>query len=164
MTNYSGKLLYRTDEPTLIDVLGHVRMSGFEVYACNIWNCNETCSAGHWDPAMIDYGVSRGCMHVVDSGDIIVRSDGAASILTAVHPMFSWETRNADTECIEGVTLSYESFFKFAWSFDFTNMIPVVRLTNNKNRATCFHCQCPTEDRRDFADMSVRAFCPRCKV
>ena len=34
----------------------------------------------------------------------------------------------------------------------------------NKGSIKCWKCKCPTELRRDFADMTVREFCPRCKV
>jgi hypothetical protein len=36
--------------------------------------------------------------------------------------------------------------------------------TSNKGRAKCWKCNCPTEKKRDFGDMSIREFCPRCKV
>lgn len=36
-------------------------------------------------------------------------------------------------------------------------------ITSNKGRKECFFCQCPTEMKRDFKDMSIREFCPRCK-
>lgn len=36
--------------------------------------------------------------------------------------------------------------------------------TPNTGRKTCWICNCETELRRDFKDMSVREFCPRCKI
>lgn len=36
--------------------------------------------------------------------------------------------------------------------------------TSNIGRTTCWYCGCSTEMRRDFSDMSIREFCPRCKV
>lgn len=35
---------------------------------------------------------------------------------------------------------------------------------SNRGRTTCVECACPTEKRRDFSDMSIREFCPRCKI
>jgi len=35
---------------------------------------------------------------------------------------------------------------------------------SNKSLLKCWKCSCPTEMRRDFADMTVREFCPRCKI
>lgn len=41
-----------------------------------------------------------------------------------------------------------------------TDLIP---FTDNKGKAKCGQCGCKTEMRRDFSDMSIREFCPRCK-
>lgn len=35
---------------------------------------------------------------------------------------------------------------------------------SNKGRKECWQCGCNTEQRRDFSDMSIREFCPRCKI
>jgi len=34
---------------------------------------------------------------------------------------------------------------------------------SNKGRKKCVSCNCKTEMRRDFSDMTVREFCPRCR-
>jgi hypothetical protein len=39
-----------------------------------------------------------------------------------------------------------------------------VESFTNKGRKTCAGCGCKTEMKRDFGDMSIREFCPRCKV
>ena len=40
----------------------------------------------------------------------------------------------------------------------------VEEITSNKGQKNCFKCRCKTVMRRDFSNMSVREFCPRCKV
>lgn len=35
---------------------------------------------------------------------------------------------------------------------------------SNKGKDICLRCSCRTEKRRDFSDMSIREFCPRCKI
>lgn len=35
---------------------------------------------------------------------------------------------------------------------------------SNKGRPNCWKCQCKTEMKRDFNDMSIHEFCPRCKI
>jgi len=42
--------------------------------------------------------------------------------------------------------------------------IPREKIIANTGRVQCFSCDCPTEMRRDFNDMTVREFCPRCKI
>lgn len=37
-------------------------------------------------------------------------------------------------------------------------------LGSNKGLTECVNCGCATEKRRDFSDMSIREFCPRCKI
>lgn len=37
-------------------------------------------------------------------------------------------------------------------------------LQTNKGALTCWKCGCCTENRRDFSDMTIREFCPRCKI
>jgi len=39
-----------------------------------------------------------------------------------------------------------------------------VPTTSNKGLKNCFNCGCKTTQRRDFSDMSIREFCPRCKI
>jgi hypothetical protein len=36
-------------------------------------------------------------------------------------------------------------------------------ILSNKGLDKCIKCRCATENRRDFSDMTVREFCPRCK-
>ena len=36
-------------------------------------------------------------------------------------------------------------------------------ILSNKGLDSCIKCRCATEMKRDFADMTVREFCPRCK-
>ena len=57
------------------------------------------------------------------------------------------------------------------WSFskEYTlgGLITVLssdHILSNKGLDKCVRCKCPTEMRRDFNDMTVREFCPRCKI
>ena len=43
------------------------------------------------------------------------------------------------------------------------NKLDDVLLTN-KGQSKCVMCCCKTERKRDFSDMSIREFCPRCKI
>lgn len=36
-------------------------------------------------------------------------------------------------------------------------------VVSNKGQKKCLSCNCPTEMKRDFSNMEVREFCPRCR-
>lgn len=166
MTDYTGKLLYRKESPTIVEILGYICIAGVGVtdYAVNVWDATRVCKAERWDTPIIDYSVVHGYMHVINIGATIVSPVGVEGVLTELRPKFLWE-KYLDNGNVSGTAaLTYENFFKYGWKFDFEKRLPAVVLTNNKNRATCFNCKCHTELRRDFTDMSVREFCPRCKI
>ena len=75
---------------------------------------------------------------------------------------------------VGGRNTNYNSFWATKWSPEESypgntgilwcgDPIDIKTLTN-KDRAKCYKCGCKTLKRRDFSDMSIREFCPRCKV
>lgn len=50
------------------------------------------------------------------------------------------------------------------WAVYLVELEEVSIDTPNTGRTTCWNCGCATEKRRDFSDMSIREFCPRCRI
>jgi len=53
---------------------------------------------------------------------------------------------------------------KIGWDTSIWKIVGTAMDLSNKGAIKCWKCSCPTEMRRDFADMTVREFCPRCKI
>lgn len=62
-------------------------------------------------------------------------------------------------EYYEGLDEYYIAYYDA--SMDYCDSIVNM---DNKGRTECFKCGCHTEQRRDFSNMAIREFCPRCKI
>lgn len=51
--------------------------------------------------------------------------------------------------------------FYYHFTKDF--IIEPIEMKSNKGNKKCSYCNIPTELKRDFSNMEVREFCPRCK-
>lgn len=159
MTDYRGQVLYEKFIHTIFEIVSYKTPTVYNVitYCTGCGRHEEELGVD-----FIDDHVNDSCFHVVQPGDIIIDRDGREVKLTHVTPFFKFDRVFGGTSY--SYRLSYSEFFEYDWKFSSLINSPVEPIVNNKNRTTCFKCRCPTEQRRDFNDFSIREFCPRCKV
>ena len=150
MTDYSGKLLYSPSIHCLIEVIGYMSSEDHGRYACYIFDETRSYHAIDLRVDYVDHDVSVGRLRVIQPGDILICNNTEHEISSIAEYHFY-----ISRYCC----LPYRGFFSNHYRFKNRENI-----FDNKNRKTCFKCRCKTLLRRDFSDMSIREFCPRCKV
>lgn len=132
----------------------------------DIVHCTDYTVNGSQDWTKIYYRVNAyliACeFKQVFVGTKINDENGITYVVTDLHPIGIRHTNETSSNCYPYSDVLH--WIKSRHCVVHFNYVDATEILNNKGRAKCFICRCPTEQRRDFSDMSVREMCPRCKV
>jgi hypothetical protein len=159
MTDYLGKLM-------LYDAYGSRQLFYMQSvcrdrYRCVIYAPNQSRRIDEYSKEAITASIFVGALRPIEEGDKLYSPIGTS--FYRVDRWFGDRMACSGVDCYARLELSYNDFLSLNFRFAFEGTVKEKPI-NNKGRKTCFSCNCKTEQRRDFSDMSIREMCPRCKI